>query len=371
MGEIKITRKELYDLVWSQPMLALSQKYVISNVGLRKICIRMRIPLPKAGHWERLRAGRKTEKFKLSPNYTGENEITLALRDENYPAVSKDYAVTLLQKELEADPDKIVVAHRLTTTDKRITSAQECMTTKNRYTRHGLVGSGRGQLDVRVAPANVSRALRFMDALFKWLESRGHKISVGDVETKVIIGKQGMKILLRERTKKGGQTSWGSPENIPTGELYFKLDGYPGREWKDGRRTLEEQLPAIIARLEVQGKELLDEQIEWAKSRAEQAEKDRIRRERKERKEKELNDFKLLLQDAARWQKVTLLRSYIDSVEIIASKNNPVPKEIASWLKWAREKLDWYDPSIAKKDELLNDVDKETLSFNYKSSYDW
>ena len=36
----------MYDLVWSEPMLSLSKKYNISDVGLRKTCIRMSIPMP-------------------------------------------------------------------------------------------------------------------------------------------------------------------------------------------------------------------------------------------------------------------------------------------------------------------------------------
>ncbi len=53
------TRKELYDLVWSESLLTLCKKYAISDVGLRKICVRMNIPLPKAGHWMKLQFGKK------------------------------------------------------------------------------------------------------------------------------------------------------------------------------------------------------------------------------------------------------------------------------------------------------------------------
>lgn len=58
--DIHFTRKELYDLVLKVPLLALSKKYDISDVGLRKVCIRMNIPLPKSGHWQKLRYGKKS-----------------------------------------------------------------------------------------------------------------------------------------------------------------------------------------------------------------------------------------------------------------------------------------------------------------------
>ena len=46
MGKIVISRKELYDLVWSEPMTALLQKYEIKNSELRKILSEMSIPTP-------------------------------------------------------------------------------------------------------------------------------------------------------------------------------------------------------------------------------------------------------------------------------------------------------------------------------------
>jgi hypothetical protein len=45
MEQVTLTRKELYDLVWAQPLSRLTKKYKISDNGLRKICKRMNIPI--------------------------------------------------------------------------------------------------------------------------------------------------------------------------------------------------------------------------------------------------------------------------------------------------------------------------------------
>ena len=37
--------------------------------------------------------------------------------------------------------------------------------------------------------------------------------------------------------------------------------------------------------------------------------------------------------------------------------------EREEWIKWAKEKLEWYNPTTESNDELLNDVDKNTLKF--------
>lgn len=36
----RVTRQELYELVWSKPMIHLAQVFGLSDVGLRKLCIR-------------------------------------------------------------------------------------------------------------------------------------------------------------------------------------------------------------------------------------------------------------------------------------------------------------------------------------------
>jgi len=47
---IEITRKELYDQIWSRPMIKVAANYGISDVGLNKICKKHRIPVPGRGY---------------------------------------------------------------------------------------------------------------------------------------------------------------------------------------------------------------------------------------------------------------------------------------------------------------------------------
>ncbi len=91
MEKVNLTREELYDMVWKESLLSLSRRYAISDVGLRKICLRMEVPLPKAGHWQKLRYKKRVELFRLSKKYSGEERVTLALRgtnDENHDELS-------------------------------------------------------------------------------------------------------------------------------------------------------------------------------------------------------------------------------------------------------------------------------------------
>jgi len=56
---IRVTRGELYDLVWSIPMVTASQRYGLSDNGLRKICKKLDVPTPPRGYWA---SGRKSRR---------------------------------------------------------------------------------------------------------------------------------------------------------------------------------------------------------------------------------------------------------------------------------------------------------------------
>ena len=55
-------RQILFDEVWATPVTKLAKAYGLSDVGLRKICVTLDIPLPPRGHWAKVAAGRKIPK---------------------------------------------------------------------------------------------------------------------------------------------------------------------------------------------------------------------------------------------------------------------------------------------------------------------
>ena len=81
------------------------------------------------------------------------------------------------------------------------------------------------------------------------------------------------------------------------------------------------------------------------------------------RKKKELDDFKLLLNAAQRFNNVKLMREYIQSKEDIGKSNGTLNDDLLNWIEWAQKKADWYDPHVDAYDELLSDVNKSTFTF--------
>jgi hypothetical protein len=55
-------RQKLFDEVWETPLTKLAKAYGLSDVGLRKICVALDVPLPPRGYWARLAAGKTISK---------------------------------------------------------------------------------------------------------------------------------------------------------------------------------------------------------------------------------------------------------------------------------------------------------------------
>ncbi len=67
----RLSRGELYDLVWSQPIQRLAKQFGISDVALAKTCRRAEIPVPKRGYWAKSQAGKKVTRIALPPRGPG------------------------------------------------------------------------------------------------------------------------------------------------------------------------------------------------------------------------------------------------------------------------------------------------------------
>src|SRR5690242_1280568 len=70
----EFTRKELYDLVWSEPLRTIAAKVGISDVALAKQCKKANIPVPERGYWARKQAGKPTNQPRLPPRFPGASD---------------------------------------------------------------------------------------------------------------------------------------------------------------------------------------------------------------------------------------------------------------------------------------------------------
>lgn len=90
---IRLTREQLYEQVWSEPMTKLAKSYSLSDVGLRKRCVKLKIPLPGAGYWAKKQYGKAGPPLPLPPFDGGEVvEFHVAIeREKNRPVDEEQY----------------------------------------------------------------------------------------------------------------------------------------------------------------------------------------------------------------------------------------------------------------------------------------
>jgi len=67
-GETRVlSREQLYDLVWSEPLLTLAKRFGLSDNGLRKRCKAMNVPTPPRGYWQQPLQRRRRMRPPLPP----------------------------------------------------------------------------------------------------------------------------------------------------------------------------------------------------------------------------------------------------------------------------------------------------------------
>ncbi|MBF9254235.1 hypothetical protein I2I11_13095 [Pontibacter sp. 172403-2] len=362
-----IKREELFTMVWKEPATKLAAQFQIPYPEFKKICDNLSVPLPGSGYWSKLRAGKPIPEAILPANYSGPLEVVIE------PKVIEKRAKSLptLPEGCDTGAEKLIkVSAKLVNPDPLIVAVKDKLE-KPKYLHDGLAWSGSEYISIKVTPKNASRALRFMDAFIKLLKARGHDLIVEYHTTYAFIKNEKFELRLREKTIRNivKEGSWDRTINTPSGILIFHLDEYPRREWKDGKLLLEDRLGEIVYYLEQKGKEKKEQKIRWQKEEEERQERERIQRELEARQEKELAGFKNLLQDAKRWKEVKILREYIADMKSDSTLKTNHAEAHEAWVKWAEEKADWYDPQINLADELMNNVDKETLTLKKKSIY--
>ena len=114
-----------------------------------------------------------------------------------------------IKNEIEQDEKvSLQVPAKLLNPDPIIRIAKENLDSDKPDTVDGLVRTNPEQLDMKVSPKNVGRALRFMDCLIKALKVRGHRIELSWKHSHVKLFDQvNEQIKLREqstRTKQPG-----------------------------------------------------------------------------------------------------------------------------------------------------------------------
>jgi hypothetical protein len=229
---------------------------------------------------------------------------------------------------------------------------------------YGAIWSGDiRQLNIRVSPKSLNRALRIMDTLFKALEARGHQVGIQEGYQRSLgarIDGEPIEFGLEERFQRIAHPDQNNPrleswmrkhyQYIPTSSLVLKIvawgvDGIR-KSWSDGKTSKVEtclnDFVVGLIRVAEMGKalRLKREQEERLRREAE-------RQEEAQKRQEELARRQALEQEATNWAKAQQLRAYLAAAkDRLHAKHGEIQSgsQPDRWLTWAHQHADRLDP---------------------------
>jgi hypothetical protein len=168
-----VTREELYQQVWAEPMIKVAARYEVSSNYLARVCEYLNVPRPPRGFWAKLRVGKAPKRPPLPPARPG--EVLKWAKGDPVP-----------------DPP-----HSQSSVDAKVADAAVRPSSARRQERHELIAgvrqsfeSGRlseegylrpfkrNLVDVFVSKPALTYALDTANDLFQALEKRGHRVAL-------------------------------------------------------------------------------------------------------------------------------------------------------------------------------------------------
>ncbi|MEG6512511.1 hypothetical protein V6C32_11365 [Desulforamulus ruminis] len=384
-------REKLYEEVWANPVVDVAVQYGVSDVAIHKICKSLNVPVPPRGYWSKIRAGEKPKKTPL-PKTKGITEIVGSRTFEGVKlsnAASQPLAflsegerqkVLLAAQQIKmpaenAQLHKKIIAYKSVVKewnkkDRKSEGAQRSF--KNYSNRPPFLAGV-------ISDETLPRVYRILDALFRQIESLGGSVNddlslqvrnervylevfeaQDEVEHK-ITRQEAKELLIYEDAKR--HHTWASKPNIRKYDYVFNgLLRVSVRKHRYFRETdkisIESRLGDILIELYEESQVLrLDREAreEAARKREEEA---RLKEERRKRYNKEVERTIALENAALDFETACRIRTYVKAVATSCGQDG-LDGETAAWVDWAMKKADWFDPIVARDDELFGEREHE------------
>ncbi len=208
MPEHELTRRAMYDLVWSQPVTKVAEGFGISDVALKKICDRHRVPTPARGYWAKKAAGKPARQVPFHGTVDPQHEhISIYGSQQNLAPEVKEVLdqerqrrkalrkVTSPPVVVELTPLVEKVHPSIATTAKELRKAKP--------DRNDVVEvSGPDCCGIEVGVASAERVIVILDALARALEARGLSIELPGSHMRVAVAPDELTFSLVERIEK-------------------------------------------------------------------------------------------------------------------------------------------------------------------------
>ena len=364
------TRKQLYELVWKEPIQVIAPKFGLSDRGLAKLCERHAIPTPPRGYWAKRQAGHKVPKAplielegsRIKDTHTIARFAAVSPRNQTDTIDGAPDPLLAFWQEQRTEIGAIKVAPTLARPHRVIAAWLK----EDDDNRRAHLRWGGTSLGVFRTTALERRRLRILSALYTALEARGivvhcqHHGRIVELRHERDAVAFDLKEYIRQKRRPLNDDDiargWSSHakyrvDQIATGLLRGKVDAYLPKTiptvWTEAEdRPFDEMLGEVAAtvltalaqakvrreeREAAERKRWEDQQAAWRREEAAKAE--RARRQ--------------TLRDKARdWREAQTLRDYVAAVEAaIEGGDLDVSSDaFRSWSIWALACAEELDP---------------------------
>jgi hypothetical protein len=330
-------RRDLYDLVWHRPLVHVAKDFGLSDVGLRKICVKHDIPTPPLGYWAKLAHGKPVRQPRLPLlRESTQDEVHLVAR------TTPDAPEEVVRAEYEARVRELLPANKIAVPaekPKKLHPAADAIRKSLRRTspdgNEFLSIGGRWFPHVKIGKATIDRMVTLLDALVRALEVRQGAFEARDDGLNVTYDGEAFSLTIQEGMTKtehrptrdelrrqaehdelrrkypntwSDRQVWAKWDYAPSGRLRLEITDRSQRRWdgeyivgrwsdRKAQRVedcLNEVMIAIAARAV-----LIKSQREEALERARlQAEEEDLHRREEDRRQRATNRRQFLLRRA-------------------------------------------------------------------------
>lgn len=344
---MSVTREQLYEEIWAEPITKVSKRYGVSDSFLVRILQRLNVPRPPMGYWAKLAVGKIVPKPPLPEPGPGD-ELEW----------SRDGTPKRVRRAAPKPPDPTLPA-RIRTRAERPASHSLIAEARTHFEKVAEIDGGylrptkKLMVDLICSRPTLDRALDIANELFLLLEDLGHQVMIAprdrefrrvgfdereesrsvnhylnlwnpyrptvvfigtvaigltlfelseEVEAKWVDGKyvRTSELPAPKRSSWAYSNGWTSKHDFASGRLCLQAySPYHDTEWKQQWREknsvdLKSKLKTIVREL-TQAASVIAEQVAEAERRAEirrrewEAQQERWRREREEQRRKDAN----------------------------------------------------------------------------------
>jgi hypothetical protein len=313
MQAIEMKRKDLYDRVWSKPMIHAGLELGVSGTGLKKICRRHEIPIPPQGWWAKLAAGYKLTRLPL-PAATAPSLEQVKIGSRRYLADGSRESVAPRVACSTIVPEAKPLA--LPAWIERVEAALRTRKPDDQ----GLVRLKRKSAPrLSIGAASIDRLIRFLSGFDTAISEQRWTLESSDEGLRVLVGLEPVAFAIEDRLSRKpheptaaelaeqarrkrlgysflSDTPWPKYDHAASGEMAFIVQGSVNdglrRKWGDtSRRRLEQALPSIIESFAEHAAAQITKREYWAQ-RKRRWDEEAARRDREE-EERRLNQTRL------------------------------------------------------------------------------